>query len=201
MQFDFDKIAPDVGYKLLTSTILPRPIAWVSTMGANGVANAAPYSFFNAMGHTPPCVALGLLRDAARGWKDTARNILDGGEFVVNLVPEALAQAMSATSAGVGPAVSEFELAGLAAAPSVHVAPPRIAAAPVAFECRAISSVVTGPMQTCVIGQVLAAHIDDAYILDAARAHIDSPALGLIGRMHGAGWYARTTDLFQLDRP
>jgi flavin reductase (DIM6/NTAB) family NADH-FMN oxidoreductase RutF len=201
MQFDFDQISPDVGYRLLTSTIVPRPIAWVSTLGAGGVANAAPYSFFNAMGHTPPCVALGLLRDAARGWKDTARNILETGEFVVNLVPERLARAMSATSAGVGPEVSEFELAGLEMAASTHIAPPRIAAAPVAFECRAISSVVTGPMQTVVIGRVLAAHIDDAMVLDAERGHIDSPALGLIARMHGAGWYARTTDLFQLERP
>lgn len=201
MQFDFDRIMPEVGYKLLTSTILPRPIAWVSTLGLNGVVNAAPYSFFNAMGHTPPTVALGLVRDKARGWKDTARNILDTGEFVVNLVPETLAQAMNATCAAVGPEVSEMELAGLAATPSVHIAPPRIAAAPVAFECRALSSVVTGPMQVVVIGQVLAAHIDDAAVLDVARGHIDAPALGLIGRMHGAGWYTRAQDLFQMKRP
>lgn len=94
-----------------------------------------------------------------------------------------------------------MELAGLAAAPSVHIAPPRIAAAPVAFECRVLSSVVTGPMQVVVIGRVLAAHIDEGAVLDAARGHIDAPALGLIGRMHGAGWYARTRDLFQMKRP
>lgn len=201
MQFNFDEITPDVGYKLLTSTILPRPIAWVSTLGANGVVNAAPFSFFNAMGHSPATVALGMVRDATRGWKDTPRNILETGEFVVNLVPERLAQAMNATSKAAAPEVSELELAGLEAAPSVHIAPPRIAAAPVAFECRAISSVVTGPMQTVVIGQVLAAHIYDAFVMDAARGYIDSPALELIGRMHGAGWYARSSDLFQLERP
>lgn len=201
MLFDFEKIAPEVGYKLLTSTITPRPIAWISTLGRNGVVNAAPFSFFNAMGHTPPTVAVGLLRDAARGWKDTARNILDTGEFVVNLVPEALAEAMNATSAGVGPEESEFELAGLAAAPSERVKPPRIAAAPVSFECEMVSSVVTGPMQTIVIGRVVAAHIADAVVLDAVKGYIDTPALGLIARMHGAGWYARSTDLFQLGRP
>ena len=201
MLFEFDKIAPEVGYKLLTSTITPRPIAWISTLGLNGVVNAAPFSFFNAMGHTPPTVAVGLVRDAARGWKDTARNILDTGEFVVNLVPEALAEAMNTTCAAVGPEVGEMELAGLEAAPSTHIKPPRIAAAPVSFECVVLSSVVTGPMQTIVIGRVVAAHIDDAVILDAAKGYIDTPALGLIARMHGAGWYARSTDLFQLDRP
>jgi flavin reductase (DIM6/NTAB) family NADH-FMN oxidoreductase RutF len=201
MLFDFDKIAPEIGYKLLTSTVTPRPIAWVTTLGANGVVNAAPYSFFNAMGHSPPTLALGLLRDAERGWKDTARNILDGGEFVVNLVPEALAEAMNATCAGVGPDVSEMELAGLDATASTHIKPPRIAASPVSFECVSLAAVVTGPMQTVVIGRVLAAHIDAAVVLDAARGYIDTPALGLIGRMHGAGWYARSSDLFQLARP
>ncbi|WP_323006101.1 flavin reductase family protein [Pseudorhodobacter sp.] len=201
MLFEFDKIAPEISYKLLTSTITPRPIAWVSTLGANGVVNAAPYSFFNAMGHTPPTVAIGLVRDAARGWKDTARNILETAEFVVNLVPEELAQAMNKTSAALGPEVSELELAGLETAPSGHIKPPRIAAAPVSFECVMLSSVITGPMQTIVIGRVVAAHIDDAVVLDAARGYIDTPALGLIGRMHGAGWYARSTDLFQLKRP
>jgi flavin reductase (DIM6/NTAB) family NADH-FMN oxidoreductase RutF len=201
MLFEFDKIAPSIGYKLLTSTITPRPIAWISTLGLNGVVNAAPFSFFNAMGHTPPTVAIGLLRDAERGWKDTARNILDTGEFVVNLVPEALADAMNATCASLPPEISEMELAGLQAAPSNHIKPPRIAAAPVSFECVSLSSVVTGPMQTIVIGRVVAAHIDDSVILDAERGHIDTPALGLIARMHGAGWYARCTDLFQLRRP
>lgn len=201
MLFEFDKITPEIGYKLLTSTITPRPIAWISTLGLNGVVNAAPFSFFNAMGHTPPTVAVGLLRDPARGWKDTARNILDTGEFVVNLVPEALADAMNATCAGVGPDVDEMALASLQAAASTHIKPPRIAASPVSFECVTLSSVVTGPMQTIVIGRVVAAHIADAVVIDAARGYIDTPALGLIGRMHGAGWYARSTDLFQLGRP
>lgn len=201
MLFEFDKIAPEVGYKLLTSTITPRPIAWISTLGLNGVINAAPYSFFNAMGHTPPTVAVGLLRDAARGWKDTARNILDTGEFVVNLVPQSLAEQMNATCAAVGPEVDELALAGLGPAPSTHIKPPRIAASPVSFECVSLSSVVTGPMQTIVIGRVVAAHIADHVVIDAARGHIDTPALDLIGRMHGAGWYARSTDLFQIGRP
>lgn len=161
MLFEFDKIAPSIGYKLLTSTITPRPIAWISTLGVNGVVSAAPYSFFNAMGQTPPTLAIGLLRDAERGWKDTARNILDTGEFVVNLVPETLAEAMNATCAAVTPEVDELVPADLQAAPSLRIKPPRIAAWPVAFGCVSLSSVVTGPMQTIVIGRVVAARIND----------------------------------------
>ncbi|SEM78743.1 NADH-FMN oxidoreductase RutF, flavin reductase (DIM6/NTAB) family [Pseudorhodobacter antarcticus] len=201
MEFDFDAITPAVGYKLLTSTILPRPIAWVTSVGADGVVNAAPFSFFNAMGANPPTVALGMVRDGVRGWKDTPRNILDSSEFVVNLVPENMAGAMNATAMALPAGESEIDVAGLQVLASTRIAPPRIAGVPVAFECRAISSVVTGPMQVVVIGRVLAAHIDDAVILDAERGYIDSPALGLIARMHGAGWYARTSDLFQLERP
>ena len=201
MRFDLDPATPQISYKLLASTVTPRPIAWITTLSKDGLVNAAPYSFFNAMGHTPPTVAVGLLADPAKGFKDTARNILDTGEFVVNLVPEALAEAMNITCVNAPAQVSEMELAGLEAAASEHVAPPRIKASPVSFECVTLSSVVTGPQQTIVIGRVLAVHIEDRYVLDAERAHVDTPALGLIGRMHGAGWYARSHDQFQLARP
>ena len=201
MRFDLDPATPQISYKLLAATVTPRPIAWISTLSATGVVNAAPYSFFNAMGHTPPTVAVGLLADPAKGFKDTARNILDTGEFVVNLVPEALAEKMNVTCVNAPAEVSELELAGLQAAPSEHVRPPRIEAAPVSFECVTLSSLVTGPQQTIVIGRVLAVHVADEHVLDAGRAHVDTPALGLIGRMHGAGWYARSNDLFQLARP
>lgn len=201
MRFDYDKLAPGIGYKLMTATITPRPIAWVSTLGKSGVVNAAPYSFFNAMGHTPPTLALGLLADPVKGFKDTARNILDTGEFVVNLVPERLAEQMNITCIDAPAEVSELDLARLTPAPSTHIRPPRIAESPVSFECVTLSAVVTGPQQTVVIGRILAVHIDDAYVIDAERGHVDTPALGLIGRMHGAGWYSRTGDMFQLDRP
>lgn len=201
MRFDFDKLAPGIGYKLMTATVTPRPIAWVSTLGMSGVVNLAPYSFFNVMGHTPPTIALGLLADPQKGFKDTARNILDSGEFVVNLVPEALAQAMNITCIDAPAEVSEVDLAGLTTTPSTHIKPPRIAESPVSFECTSLSSVVTGPHQTVVIGLVHAIHIADDFVLDAERGHIDTQAIGTIARMHGAGWYARSTDLFQLDRP
>jgi flavin reductase (DIM6/NTAB) family NADH-FMN oxidoreductase RutF len=199
--FDFGALPDDIRYKVLTSTVTPRPIAWVTTRRDDGVVNAAPYSFFNVMGQDPPTLVLGLLRDPKRGFKDTAANILDSGEFVVNLVPEALAEAMNLTCMDAPPEVSELEVAGLEPAASAYVSPPRIAASPVAFECRSLTVLVTGPKQAIVVGQVLAAHVADEFVLDAARAYIDTPALSLIARMHGSGWYARSTDRFQLDRP
>jgi len=201
MEFNFATIDAQVGYKLLTSTVTPRPIAWVTTISPEGVVNAAPYSFFNAMGHTPPTVVLGLLRDPVKGFKDTAANIVGMGEFVVNLVSEALAAQMNTTSMDAPRDVSELEAAGLTPAPSTHIRPPRIAEAPVSLECAMLSTVITGPEQAIAIGQVLAMHVDDAFVLDAARGWIDTPKLGLVARMHGAGWYARCTDTFQMARP
>lgn len=201
MRFDLNDHPAAFGYKLMTATITPRPIAWVTTRGANGVVNCAPYSFFNAMGHTPPTVALGLLADAARGFKDTARNILDTGEFVVNLVPYRLAEAMNVTCIDAPADVSEVDLAGLATAPSAHVAPPRLADSPVSFECTSHSTVVTGPHQCVVIGRVHAIHIDDAALIDAERGHVDTAALDLIARLGGAGSYGMRPQVFSLERP
>jgi flavin reductase (DIM6/NTAB) family NADH-FMN oxidoreductase RutF len=201
MRFDLESLDPAIGYKLMAATVVPRPIAWVTTQSDDGTVNAAPFSFFNVMGHRPPTAVLGLLRDPRKGFKDTAGNILARGDFVINLVPERLATAMNLTSMAAPAAVSELEAAGLTPAPSAHVRPPRIAESPVAFECVNHASVVTGPEQTIVIARILAIHIDDAHVLDAERGHVDTTGLGLIARMHGAGWYARTTDLFQLERP
>ena len=201
MRFDLDPNTPQFSYKLLTACVTPRPIAWVSTLSRGGVINAAPYSFFNAMGHTPPTVAIGILADPDKGWKDTARNILDTGEFVVNLVPEHLAEAMNQTCMNAPARVSEMEIAGLQSAASTHIAPPGIAGVPVSMECRTHTVVTTGLQQAIIVGQVLAIHVDDAFVLDAEKGYIDTPALGLIGRMHGAGWYTRTGDTFQLERP
>jgi flavin reductase (DIM6/NTAB) family NADH-FMN oxidoreductase RutF len=201
MHFDVARLAPGTAYRLLTSTVVPRPIAWITTAAEDGSVNAAPYSFFNALGGAPPVVAVGMMRDPARGLKDTAENILATAEFVVNLVPDALAEAMNLTSIDAPRGVDETALAGLATLPSVHVRPPRIAGVPAAMECSLQAAVTTGPRQVLAIGRVLAFHIDDAFVLDAARGHLDTPAMGLIGRMHGAGWYARTTDRFRMDRP
>ena len=188
MQFDFETLPAENRYKLLTATVTPRPIAWVTTCSAKGEINAAPYSFFNVMGHTPPTVAIGLLPSAT-------------GEFVINLVSETMAEAMNQTCVAAPHGVDELQLAGLEGIASDAVKPPRIAGAPVAMECRVLSSMVTGPAQTIVIGTVVRMHIADQFVMDADRCHVDTPALQLIGRMHGSGWYTRSQDLFQLDRP
>ncbi len=201
MDFDVAKIPPQIAYKLLTSTVTPRPIAWVTSLSGEGVVNAAPYSFFNVMGSDPATLVLGLLRDPQKGFKDTAANIMETGEFVVNLVPERLAAQMNVTSMDAPRDISELACAGLTARPSLHVAPPQIAEAPVSFECVKHSVVVTGPEQAIAIGRILSIRIDDAYVLDAEKGYVDTPALSLIGRMYGSGWYTRTQDTFQLDRP
>ena len=200
MRYDLDRVAEPIAYKLLAATTIPRPIAWVVTKGRDGGLNAAPFSFFNVMGSAPPTIALGIMGDPKRGFKDTAQNILDTGEFVVNLVPERLVQKMNLTSADAPRGVDELAFAGLETTPSTHVAPPRIAESPVGYECRVLSSVVTGPNQVVVIGRVLAVHIEDRFLLDADRAHVDTTALELVARSFGSG-YVRTQDTFSLARP
>jgi flavin reductase (DIM6/NTAB) family NADH-FMN oxidoreductase RutF len=200
MLFNMETLSAQNRYKVLTATVTPRPIAWVTTLSESGVVNAAPFSFFNVMGHEPPTVTLGVLSGSGR-LKDTAANILASGEFVINLVSEPNAQAMNVTCIDAPPEVDELALAGLTAEPSRFVAPPRILESPVSFECRVLTSLVTGPRQTIVIGRVVCAHVDDAFVRDAERCYIDTKALRLVARMHGSGVYARSTDLFELDRP
>lgn len=199
MQFDLDQLGTDIAYKLLAATVIPRPIAWVVTQGPSGL-NAAPYSFFNVMGSNPPTVALGILADPARGFKDTVRNIVETSEFVVNLVPERLAEAMNTTAVNAPLGVDELALAGLDTTPSAHVTPPRITASPVSFECRVFSTVETGPQQMIVIGRVVTVHISDNYVLDGEKGYVDTPRLDLVGRSSGSA-YIRTQDQFSLERP
>ena len=200
MLFDLDTLETPVVYKLLAASVYPRPIAWVTTLDADGRVNAAPYSFFNIMGSAPPTLVLGLLGDPERGFKDTATNILNNGEFVVNLVPADLAEKMNVTAVDAPRGVDELELAGLSAAPSAKLRPPRIAESPVSLECTALSSVVTGPCQTIVIGRIVAIQIEDSYVKDAARGHLHAEKLDLVGRTHASG-YVHTRDTFDLTRP
>ena len=201
MQYDTRAQAPGFTYKLITATVTPRPIAWVSTLSADGVGNAAPFSFFNAMGSDPPTVVLGLMRDPVRGLKDTCQNILDTGEFVVNLVNVAMAAAMNETCVNAPAGVDEMALAGLETEPSQRVKPPRIKGAPVQFECSLLSAVVTGPNQTIAIGRIEIIHIGDAYLIDAERGHVDNAKLDLIARLHGSGWYQKGGERFEMVRP
>ncbi len=201
MEFDFETLAKENRYKLLISTIVPRPIAWVTTLGADGVANAAPYSWFNCMGADPPILVIGVNQHPERRYKDTGQNILRANELVVNLVTEAQAEAMAMTAVDAPTGVDELKLAGLDTIASSKVSPPRIAGAPVAYECVMHASIALGPNQAIVLARIVQGHVADAAMLDVARCHVDTPKLGLVGRMHGGGWYTRTSDLFELDRP
>ena len=201
MLFDFDKIPTREAYKLLVSTIVPRPIAWVVTQDEAGVNNAAPYSFFNAFGDTPPVIGFSCCPRPEEGGpvKDTLANIRATGQFVVGLVNEASAPAMSDTAIDFPPQMDELAELGLEAVPSLYVKPPRIGQSPVSFECETFQLVPVG-VHTLVLGRVLAMHVHDDCILDAKKYYIDTPKLKLVGRMHGRGWYTRTEDRVDIPR-
>lgn len=192
MLFDFATLDPPSRYKLLTSTIVPRPIAWVVSLDPDGRRNAAPFSFFNAFGDDPPVICIGIGGRQPGPYKDSAANIRARRQFVVNLVPEALMQPMHVTAIDFEAGDDEIAQAGLTTAPSVHVAPPRIAESPVALECRLHTIVEFGTPQSLLVGEVLAMHIADEAVLDPKRCHVDSARLGLVGRVYGPGGYVRT---------
>jgi flavin reductase (DIM6/NTAB) family NADH-FMN oxidoreductase RutF len=200
MLFDFAQLAPRERYKLLVSTITPRPIAWIVSQDLSGRLNAAPFSFFNAFAGDPPVVGIGIGSHDPGRPKDTRANIVQTGQFVVNLVSQEIAEPMNVTAIEFPADVDELEQAGLHTAPSVHVRPPRIAESPVAMECELMQMIELGAESALVLGRVLAMHIKDEVVLDEHKHHIDTPALRLIGRMHGTGWYARTSDLFEMPR-
>lgn len=200
MFFDFTTLKPVDQYKLLASTVVPRPIAWVVSLNAAGRLNAAPFSFFNVFGAGPPILCLGIGDRRPGDPKDTGENIRQTREFVVNLVGHDNAEAMNVTAIEFGPEIDELAAAKLTTLPSAKIRPPRIAESPVAMECTLHSIIEFGPERALVIGQVQAMHVRDEAVLNAERCHIDTPKLDLIGRMHGGGWYARTTDRFDLPR-
>ena len=201
MHFDLTKIAASDAYKLLVSTVVPRPIALATTADRDGRVNAAPFSFFNAVSSVPPVVVLGISPgvNGGDGYKDTERNIRDTGEFVVNLVDEALAERMNICAVDFPNEVAELDMAKLTPVPSAELRPPRIKEAPVSFECRRITGLSLGPRSVLEVGRVIHIHIRDD-LVDPNRFYVATEKMRLIGRMHGRGWYVRTTDLFLMDR-
>jgi flavin reductase (DIM6/NTAB) family NADH-FMN oxidoreductase RutF len=194
-------------YNLLISSVVPRPIAWVSTVSAAGQPNLAPFSFFNAICADPPLLAFapGLRRprkpDAIHGEaKDTLRNVRETREFVVNMVTHELADAMNLTSGEYDASVNEFELANLTPLPSKFVRPPRVAESPVSFECKLhqILDFSQAPTSgSLVIGKIVSIYISDAHLKEGK---LDRNSLDLIGRMGGTQ-YTRTTQRFEMVRP
>jgi flavin reductase (DIM6/NTAB) family NADH-FMN oxidoreductase RutF len=179
--------------------VVPRPIGWVSTIGANGVANLAPYSFFNAVSERPHFVVF-----SSGGPKDSLRNVEETGEFVCSLATYALREQVNLTSAVVPYGVDEFQLSGLTPAPSRLVKPPRVKESPVAFECRhwktiALPGGAERASYSVVFGQVVGIHIDDAFIRDGL---VDTGALQPIARL-GYREYGVITEntVFAIERP
>lgn len=202
MQIDMRTASFADRYKIVNSTITPRPIAWITSVSKDGVVNAAPYSFFNAVGTEPPLITLGLLKDPkTRGLKNTATNIIATGEFVVNLVCEGDADKMNRSSVDAPADVSEIDYAGIETVPSIVVAPPRIATSPVSFECRKVAALDVGSFQTVMIAEILMTHIADQFVTNPEKLYLDTPGMKLIGRTYGSGWYVRNSDEFQMERP
>jgi len=200
MLFDFAETTPEDCYKLIASTVVPRPIAWVVSRNAAGAINAAHFSFFNAFSGNPPIIGIGIGSRPSGEGKDTQLNIRETGEFTVNLVSDALAEQMNITAVELPFGIDELTAAGLSTADSAKITPPRIAESPVSMECALFKLVELGPKSVLVLGRVLAMHIRDDAVLDRSRHHVDTPALDLIGRMHGGGWYCRTRERFSLPR-
>ena len=182
-------------YKLLSALVVPRPIAWITTLNADGSVNAAPFSFFNLMGSRPPVVAIGP-DDAADGTpKDTPRNIRRTGVFVVNVVSESVAAAMHASSAAYPPGASETDALGLATRSMSGTDVPRIADAPAALACREHTTLHVGETRV-VLGVVEQLYVRDD-LVDAERWRIDQAALQPVGRL-GGGLYTRARDRVDL---
>ena len=195
MDLDFGKLTEYQRYKLMASLIIPRPIALVTTVNAQGVVNAAPFSMFNMLGEEPPIVMISLNKREGGEIKDTAANILANGEFVVHLVDEAIAEQMHRCGEHFPPEVSEVEIVGFSTAPSNAIRPPRIVEAPVALECTLFEKLET-PSRHIFIGRVLWMHARDD-LIDLERHRVRLQNYFPIARF-GASFYTRTRDRFAI---
>ncbi|MCJ1881949.1 flavin reductase family protein [Pseudomonas nitroreducens] len=196
LSFDFQQLSAREKYKILIGSVVPRPIALVTTIDSEGRANAAPFSFFNALSADPPILALGVENYSDLSPKDTTLNIRNNQEFTVNIVSDALVEAMNVCAVPFEPGFDELVAAGLTAIPGTRVGCPRIGEAPVALECRRMMALSIGQSREIILGEVLMAHVRDD-LIDPATLYIDQLGLDAIGRMGGHG-YARTREYFDL---
>lgn len=200
MQFHTEKTDPSVLYKLLTGTIIPRPIGWISTIDSNGVNNLAPFSYFNLVSHDPPCVMFSTGR-ANNTNKDTLNNVLQNGQFVVNLVTLDVVEQMNATSEAVAANVDEFELTNLTPINSVFIKPKRVKESPIHFECEMIHHYfidnTNGGGACIVIGKIKTIHIDDSIVMENYRINLD--VYKPVARLAGSN-YSTLGELFSIKR-
>jgi flavin reductase (DIM6/NTAB) family NADH-FMN oxidoreductase RutF len=197
--FAFDRLTARERYKLLIGTVIPRPIAFVTTRDRDGRVNAAPFSFFNVLTHDPAIVAIGVENHADMRFKDTARNIRETEEFTVNIADTALADAMEICAVRFGPGVDELAEAGLTPVPGTHVGAPRILEAPAALECRRHITLELGKAREVILGEVLGAFVRSD-LVDPQNLHVDQHRIDAIGRLGGHS-YTRTQEQFEIRTP
>ena len=196
MELVLGTLPPLERYKLLTGLVIPRPIAWISTVNEAGVANCAPFSFFNVIGEEPPLCIVSFNRRTDGLMKHSLRNALRTGEFVVNLVDEANANAMHLSAAELPEAESEFDQTGLTPAPCTVVKHPRIAEAAASFECRLWKHMPIGPERDLIFGEILVVHAHEG-VIDPVSKRISETAYQPVGRLFAAR-YCTTRQRFNL---
>lgn len=201
MQFDTKTTDASILYKLLTGTIIPRPIGWISTVDKNGINNLAPFSFFNAVGEDPPHVMFSTVRSGHKN-KDTLNNVLSNKQFVVNLVTEDVVEKMNRTSEQVAPDVDEFSLVDLTPIDSVIIKPKRVKESLVHFECEMVHHYFLEDHKNggaaIIIGKVLTMHIDDSILLENGRINLE--VYKPVARLAGAN-YSKLGEIFSVKRP
>jgi len=194
LSYDPNTLAQRDRYKLLISLVIPRPIALVTTLGPTGIVNAAPFSFFNLFSEAPPLAVLGLQTKPDGGLKDTSAHIRDRGEFVINLVDEALGEQMNQCAVDFPPEISEIDVAKLTTRPSEKVKTPRIAEAPAALECRHYTTLEVSASRRLAIGEVVHIHVRDG-IWDNEKMRIDMKQYRPLARLFG-NFYASLSEPF-----
>ncbi len=199
MEIDIKDLEPSMVYKLMISAIVPRPIAWVSTISKNGILNIAPFSYYAGVSSVPPLVMISIGKKETKEKKDTWQNIEETGEFVINTVTKELVDKMNITSLPFEKDVNEFEKAELTPVPSEVVKAPRIKESPINIECKKFEIIEIGKMGM-VLGEILKFHVRDDLIND--KGYIDTTKLEIVGRLGGANYCLITKEnTFQLKRP
>ena len=199
MEIRFKDLDPKQIYKIMTSVIVPRPIAWISTVSKEGINNLAPFSYFAGISSDPPLIAVSIGSKSQEEKKDTWKNIEETGEFVINMVTKDLISQMNITSLPFEKEIDEFEKAGLTPAPSMSVKPPRVKESPVNIECKKYEIIEIGKMGL-ILGEVLMVHIRDDILNE--KGYVDTTKLEIIGRLGGANYCLITAEnTFELRRP
>ncbi|WP_029523087.1 flavin reductase family protein [Persephonella sp. KM09-Lau-8] len=199
MEIDIKSLEPKQIYKLMTSIIVPRPIAWVSTVSKDGIYNLAPFSYFAGISSDPPLLLISVGSKETKEKKDTWQNIEDTGEFVVNMVTKETLEKMNITALPFDREIDEFEKAGLTPVPSSIVKAPRVKESPVNIECKRFEIIKIGKMGI-ILGEVLKVHVKEDILNE--KGYVDTTKLEIIGRLGGANYcLINKENTFELKRP